>query len=110
MSKKRKSKVSMDRYQARRLRRQLDEAEEHLFREDYQQPQNSLGVCLLMQRRFDEAEAAFRRALEIDPDYKLARKQLKQLKKIRQTGKLPQIAVSDPYREAKITTHFITNG
>ena len=32
------------------------------------QPWGNLGICLLMQRQFDAAEAALRRALEIDPE------------------------------------------
>ena len=40
------------------------------------QPQGNLGVCLLMQKRFEEARSAFCRALEIDPHYELAAKNL----------------------------------
>jgi len=71
------------------------------------QPHNNLGICLLMQGRFDEAEAEFHRALEIDPKYKLARQQLKQLKKIRKTGQIPNVAVTNPFQKAKISAKFI---
>ena len=33
------------------------------------QPWSNMGACLAMQNRFDEAEAAYRRALKIDPKY-----------------------------------------
>lgn len=36
------------------------------------QPSGNLGVCLMMQRQFDAAEHALRRALAIDPNYTIA--------------------------------------
>lgn len=38
------------------------------------QPWGNLGICLLMQERYNEAEAALKRALVMDPHYTLARK------------------------------------
>ena len=43
----------------------------------------NLGVCLMVQFRYDEAEAAFKKALFIDPDYPFARDNLKALPDIR---------------------------
>jgi len=62
------------------------------------QPNGNLGIMLLVQRRRDEAEAALRRALEIEPEYQLARDNLALLDKTRKTGKLP--------KEFKITSPF----
>jgi Flp pilus assembly protein TadD len=61
------------------------------------QPQTNLGLCLLMQRQFDEAEAAFRRALEIDPDYPVARQNLAGLPEIRASGKLPAVRIKKAF-------------
>lgn len=47
------------------------------------QPWVNLGISLVMQKRFDEAEAAYRRALEIDPGYGFARKNLENLSRQR---------------------------
>lgn len=63
------------------------------------QPQGNLGICLIMQRLFDEAEAALRRALEIEPAYTLARQNLAALPSIRASGKLPEMRISNPLRE-----------
>ena len=71
------------------------------------QPQGNLGTCLLMQRRFDEAEVAYERALEIEPGYKLARNHLKHLKTIRKTGQLPQVVTNQPFQDAKVFTRFM---
>ena len=43
----------------------------------------NLGVCLMTQFRYDEADAAFKKALFIDPDYPFARDNLKRLPDIR---------------------------
>ena len=45
----------------------------------------NLGVCMMTQCRYDEAEAAFKQALAIDPDYPFARDNLKQLPSIRRS-------------------------
>jgi Flp pilus assembly protein TadD len=37
----------------------------------------NLGVCLMVQRRYDEAEAALKQSLAINPDYPIARDNLK---------------------------------
>ncbi|MCP4544659.1 MAG: tetratricopeptide repeat protein [Chloroflexi bacterium] len=50
------------------------------------QPWGNLGTCLIMQERYDEAESALNRALEIDPDYEIARQNLLKLPFTRQSG------------------------
>jgi hypothetical protein len=42
-----------------------------------------------MQRRFEEAEQALKRALEIDPEYKFAERNLGVLDQARKSGQLP---------------------
>jgi tetratricopeptide (TPR) repeat protein len=46
----------------------------------------NLGVSLVMQLRYDEAEEALKRALEIDPDYAFARNNLEKLPDVKQAG------------------------
>jgi Flp pilus assembly protein TadD len=45
----------------------------------------NLGVCLTMQFRYDEAEEVLKQALAIDPDYPIARDNLKKLPEIRRS-------------------------
>jgi len=45
----------------------------------------NLGVSLMMQGRYDEAEGALKQALVIDPDYLIARNNLKKLPKARRS-------------------------
>jgi hypothetical protein len=45
----------------------------------------NLGVCLMMQFRYDEAEEVLKQALAIDPDYPIARDNLKKLPEIRRS-------------------------
>jgi len=72
------------------------------------QPWGNLGLALMMQRRFDEAEAALRRALEVDPHYGIARSNLADLGRIRETGQLPQMALTSPFDNVRVsqTIHF----
>jgi len=42
----------------------------------------NLGGCLLSQRRYTEAKKCYESALELDPDYKLAKERLKDVKSI----------------------------
>lgn len=50
------------------------------------QPWANLAGCYMWQERYDEAEAALHRALEIDPDYQLAQENLLYLPTVRQYG------------------------
>jgi len=55
----------------------------------------NLGICLLNLERYDEAEAALRRALECDPDYDLARQNLITLAEMCRSGGRPIVALRD---------------
>lgn len=62
------------------------------------QPWSNLGIALQMQERFDEAEDAYKRALDIDPKYKNAKKQLKNLKKQRAHPDIkPEYKIISPF-------------
>jgi Flp pilus assembly protein TadD len=80
---------------------------EHLFRQviamgdGLPQPHGNLGLCMVMQGRFDEAEMALRRALSIDPAYELARQNLARLPAMRATGKPPAFRIDDPMKNRK---------
>jgi tetratricopeptide (TPR) repeat protein len=50
------------------------------------QPWANLAGCLIMQEQYDEAEEALSRALEIEPGYELARRNLEILPYIREHG------------------------
>ena len=66
------------------------------------QPWSNLGIALQMQDRFDAAEDAYKRALEIDPKYKNAKKQLKNLKKQRTHPDIkPKFRISSPFDDMK---------
>ncbi len=66
------------------------------------QPWGNLGISLMMQQRYDEAEAALKRALVIDPAYTLAKKNLALLPEIRRTGPPEMIEIRDPLKDSKI--------
>jgi tetratricopeptide (TPR) repeat protein len=73
------------------------------------QPQGNLGICLLMQKRFDEAESAFNRALEIDPRYELAQKNLERLaySRIHPDEDLFYGGTTKPFQNAKSGITFV---
>lgn len=73
------------------------------------QPWGNLGSCLLMQGDFDACERALKRALEIDPDYDLARANLKVLAQVRQTGMMPELKMTHPFdeRKPKLSVKFV---
>lgn len=72
------------------------------------QPQGNLGICLAMQNRFDEAEAAYRRALEIEPGYKRAIENLKNLDYMRtHPNEKPGYAIKAPYQDANTGIKFV---
>ncbi len=56
----------------------------------------------MMQERYDEAEAALKRALVIDPRYKLAKSNLAALPEIRRTGIPPMVDIRDPFKDSKL--------
>jgi tetratricopeptide (TPR) repeat protein len=66
------------------------------------QPWGNLGNCLMMQERYDEAEAALRRALAIDPKYTIAKNNLALLPEVRRTGPPKMVAMNDPFKNTKL--------
>lgn len=62
----------------------------------------NLGACLVMQERYDEAEEALRKALEIHPGYGLARRNLAMLPLLRETGPPDQMRIDEPWRGRKL--------
>ncbi|MEI6045205.1 MAG: tetratricopeptide repeat protein [Chloroflexota bacterium] len=69
---------------------------------DLPQPWFNLGMALVMQKRYDEGEAALKRALEIDPDYTLARHNLEQLPEVRRTGVIKSAGIHEPLKAAGV--------
>ncbi len=66
------------------------------------QPWGNLGICLAMQKRFDEAEAAYKRALEVDPKYDRAKEHLKNLAYLRaHPDETPKFAITSPFEKVK---------
>ena len=72
------------------------------------QPWGNLGICLLMQQRYDEAEEALKRALEIDANYELAQANLAMLERARSGGIAPRVVTSDPFAKAKRSIDFFS--
>jgi tetratricopeptide (TPR) repeat protein len=66
------------------------------------QPWGNVGTCLLMQERYDEAEAAWKRALAIDRHYTIAKNNLAMLPEIRRTGPPKMIGLTEPFRGSKL--------
>jgi tetratricopeptide (TPR) repeat protein len=66
------------------------------------QPWGNLGISFMMQERYDEAERALKRALEIDPKYTLAKENLAALPEIRRIGPPDIIEISDPFKGTKL--------
>jgi len=56
----------------------------------------------MMQERYDEAEAALRRALVIDPRYTLAKNNLAALPETRRTGLPAMVDIRDPFKGSKL--------
>lgn len=72
------------------------------------QPQGNLGICLAMQNRFDEAEAAYERAMEIEPGYKRAKENLKNLNYLRaHPNEKPDYAITTPFQDANTGIKFV---
>ncbi|HEX3643865.1 MAG TPA: tetratricopeptide repeat protein [Ktedonobacteraceae bacterium] len=70
------------------------------------QPWGNLGICLMMQERYDEAEVAWKRALVIDPEYTLAKNNLASLPEVRRIGPPDTIAMNDAW-DSKIKHSII---
>src|SRR5258708_23524616 len=66
------------------------------------QPWCNLGISLMMQERYDEAEEALKHALVMDPGYTLAKKHLVALPKIRRPGLPPIVDIRDPFKSSKL--------
>ncbi len=66
------------------------------------QPWGNLGISLMMQERYDEAEAALKRALLMDPGYTLAKSNLAALHEIRRTGPPARIDITEPFKSSKL--------
>ena len=86
---------------------QWEEAEEAFHRtiamgDCLPQPWGNLGGCLIIQGRYDEAEAALKRALEIDPRYTIAKKNLADLPEMRRKGGPQLFGIRDPYKEMNL--------
>ena len=66
------------------------------------QPWGNLGICLMMQERYDESEEALRRALVIDPEYTIAKNNLILLAKTRLEGPPDVVAINEPFRDSNL--------
>jgi hypothetical protein len=66
------------------------------------QPWGNMGLCLIMQERYDEAEAAYKRALVIEPKYAIAKQNLAILPETRRNGPPKVFGISDPFRNSNI--------
>jgi len=66
------------------------------------QPWGNLGICLMMQERYDEAEVALKRALEIDPDYAIAKSNLVVLRTSRRTGPPVLVKLNEPFKSSNL--------
>lgn len=63
------------------------------------QPWGNIAGCYLLQGRFDEAEALYKRALEIDPGYDIALQNLEFMPQIRKEG-IPSYEIREPFKGA----------
>lgn len=72
------------------------------------QPWANLAGCLIWQERYDEAEKALHRALEIEPDYEVARRNLQMLPYIRQHGpSIVSTRIKAPFEGLKVKQSVI---
>src|SRR5436309_312220 len=65
------------------------------------QPWGNLGISLMMQERYDESEAALKRALVIDPTYTIAKENLAGLDETRRTGPPDMVVMNQPFKDSK---------
>src|SRR5690348_5189977 len=66
------------------------------------QPWGNLGICLMMQERYDEAESALKRALVIDPQYAIAKNNLAMLSESRLLGPPEMVRMQESFKDSKI--------
>ncbi len=72
------------------------------------QPWGNLAICHLMLNEFDAAEEAFLRALELDPDYALARQNLDTLDYWREhPEEKPVFTINSPFQDANVDLTLI---
>src|SRR5229473_6031644 len=71
------------------------------------QPWGNLGICLMMQERYDEAEAALKRALEIDPKYAIAKNNLAALSESRRTDPPAIVEPNEPFKHSRLQQSII---
>jgi lipoprotein NlpI len=75
------------------------------------QPWGNLGICLVMQNRFDEAEDAYKHALKLDPKYKLAKENLAALDYWREhPDEKPEFRITSPFQDVKTNVTFYKEG
>lgn len=66
-------------------------------------PHGNIGLSLIMLGRYDEAEQALQHALELDPEYEFARRNLRALEKVRETGVPPVFGgLQSPFNDVKL--------
>jgi tetratricopeptide (TPR) repeat protein len=71
------------------------------------QPWGNMGICLVMQGRYDEAEDAYKHALKIDPKYKHAKDNLENLAYWREhPEERPGYKITSPFQEVKTNITF----
>lgn len=91
-----------------------EEAEQALQRviamsDSHPQPWGNLGFSLIQQQRYDEAEAAWKRALEIDQHYSVARMNLEALAKIRQGEQVSTGRLVESYEGNRVRKRLVVN-
>ena len=91
-----------------------EEAEQALRRviamcDSHPQPWGNLGFSLIQQQRYDEAEAAWKRALEIDQHYSVARMNLEALVKIRQGEQVSTGRLVESYEGSRMRKRLVVN-
>jgi len=71
------------------------------------QPWGNLGISLVMQNRFDEAEEAYRHALRMDAKYKIAKENLKGLDYWRaHPDEKPEYRITSTFQDVKANITF----
>ncbi len=66
------------------------------------QPWGNMGMCLMMQERYDDAEATWKHALTIDRHYAIAKNNLAKLPETRRDGPPQVFGISDPFVNANV--------